>query len=110
MAVALVGAAIVAMAGGRHDGLAAGADAVIDGPPAAAPAQAPAPDPAQATTDGVEMELIEEQYAFGPDESLRLVYRLHGDLDTLGLTSTPTAPETTIADSTVPDTTVPRPP
>ena len=34
----------------------------------------------------VQMELIDEQYAFGPDESLHLVYRLTGDLESVDLT------------------------
>ena len=43
----------------------------------------------------MQLELIEEQYAFGPDESLHLVYRLTGDLEAIGLVPTPPAPEIT---------------
>ncbi len=64
--------------------------------------------PAQSGGSPVQLELIEEQYSFGPDESLHLVYRLTGDLEALGLVPTPPAPETTVVETTVPETTVPE--
>ena len=61
--------------------------------------------PTQSGGTPVQLELIEEQYAFGPDAPLHLVYRLTGDLPALGLEPPP--PETTVAATTVPETTTP---
>ena len=75
---------------------------------------APAQDtPTQATEVGIQIELVEEQYAFEPDASLHLVYRLTGDLASLDLgvevpaTTVPTVPvptETAPVDTTPIDT------
>jgi hypothetical protein len=67
-------------------------------------------EPAQAVSSGVQIELIDERYSFGPDESLHLVYRLSGDLASLELTApaaTTTIPETTVPATTIPEATVP---
>ncbi|MET0909296.1 MAG: hypothetical protein ABWZ99_07480, partial [Ilumatobacteraceae bacterium] len=63
--------------------------------------------PAPGAAGVVRMELVDEQYAFGPDESLHLVYRLTGDLDAVDLTPPP--PPTTVPPTTAPPTTVPDP-
>jgi len=69
--------------------------------------------PTQATEVGIQIELVEEQYAFEPDASLHLVYRLTGDLASLDLgvevpaTTVPTVPvptETAPVDTTPIDT------
>ncbi len=60
--------------------------------------------PAQVQPGTLRMELIDEKFGFGPDESLHLVYRLTGDLDGFGLTP---PPETTLPATTIPATTIP---
>lgn len=58
--------------------------------------------PGQTAEVGIRIALVEQHYAFGPDESIHLVYRLTGDLASLELappppatTTTTLAPETT---------------
>ena len=63
--------------------------------------------PAQEAEVGIRIELVDEQYAFGPDESLHLVYRLSGDLRSLDLGADVGVPATTDPASTEPATTVP---
>jgi hypothetical protein len=69
----------------------------------------PSPDrrPGQAEPGTLSIELIDERFAFGPDETLHLVYRLTGDLDGFALTPPPPVPETTIPPTTIPSTTSP---
>ena len=59
----------------------------------------------QAAEVGVQIELIDERYSFGPDASLHLVYRLTGDLASLELGvdhAGTTIPERSRATETIP--------
>lgn len=82
--------------------LLAGAGAVASGPRTGAATGAPPRQPAEV---GIRIELVEQAYAFGPDQSLHLVYELTGDLPSLQLE--PPTPDTTAPDATTPDTTTP---
>jgi Family of unknown function (DUF6049) len=63
------------------------------------------------TPNDIEIELVEQRFAFGPDETIHLVYRLTGDLASIELVA-PVTPEpvTTEPAPTEPAPTEPEPP
>ena len=53
---------------------------------------------------GLQVELIEQDFTFRPGASIRLVYRITGDLDAGGITPPTTSTSTSTSTSTVPTT------